>query len=144
MSKLPFPIDNPRRLKNCDKLFRFYRDDIRKHKNYSGDKVVKKREKFIHEQLQALFPAFHAEVENEIRKDKKRSKEKQDEDVAFFKDQMSVREMALDSRDVKFDKEVRLEAAREARKTVPMNSMLVISSLETRNINYGLLTCMFK
>ena len=100
----------------CHALFKLYWDDIRKHKEYTGDKIVQKREDFIKNHLQALFPAYHDKVEIEIRADKKRSKEKQDEDIAFFKDQMSVRDMALDARDIQFDKEVRLETEKMERK----------------------------
>ena len=100
----------------CHALFKLYWDDIRKHKEYTGDKIVQKREDFIKNHLQALFPAYHDKVEIEIRADKKRTEKKQDEDIAFFKDQMSVRDMALDSRDYQFDKEVRLEAAKKERK----------------------------
>ena len=77
-----------------------------------GENIVRKRETFIKNQLQALFPAYHTQVEVEINKDKKRSQEKKDEDINFFKDQMSVRNMARDTRDVNYDKEVKLEADR--------------------------------
>ena len=110
------PFRNPKKIRDkCQELYKDY-CDIRKQKDYTGDQVVKKREAFIKDRLQALFPAFHDKVEGEIRADKKRTKEKQDEDIAFFNDQMSIRNMALDTRDVQFDKEVRLEAEREGRK----------------------------
>ena len=111
------PFRKPDKIeKKCQELFHKYWDNIRKQKEYTGASIVQKRENFIKEHLQALFPAFHAQVEAEINKDKKRTQEKKDEDIAFFKDQMSVRNMALDTRDVKYDKEVRLEAEREERK----------------------------
>ena len=111
------PFRSPKKIADkCNELFNLYWNDIRKHRNYNGEKVVKKREDFIKNNLQALFPAFHSKVEEEIRADKKRTKEKQDEDIAFFQDQMSIRNMALDARDVQFDKEVRLEAERKERK----------------------------
>ena len=111
------PLRKPDKIeKNCSELLRFYWYDIRKQRNYTGDRVVQKREKFIKEQLQALFPAYHLQAEKIINEDKKRSKEKQDEDITFLRDQMSVRDMALDSRDVEFDKQVRLEAEKMKRK----------------------------
>ena len=111
------PYRKPDKIKkNCQELFKFYWEDIRKHKEYTGVKIVEKREKFIKEKLQALFPAYNVEAEKIINEDKKRSKEKQDEDIAFLHDQMSVRDMALDSRDVEFDKQVRLEAEKMKRK----------------------------
>ena len=110
------PFRNPRKIRvKCQDLYKDY-CDIKKQRNYNGDQVVKKREAFIKDRLQALFPAFHDKVEVEIRADKKRTTEKQDEDIAFYLDQMSVRNMALDTRDVNYDKEVRLEADREERK----------------------------
>ena len=110
------PFRSPKKIRDkCQDLYKDY-CDIRKQKDYTGDQVVKKREAFIKDRLQALFPAFHDKVEGEIRADKKRTREKQDEDIAFFHDQISIRNMALDTRDVKFDKEVRLEAEREERK----------------------------
>ena len=110
------PFRNPKKIRDkCQELYKDY-CDIKKQRNYNGDQVVKKREAFIKDRLQALFPAFHDKVEVEIRADKKRTTEKQDEDIAFYLDQMSVRNMALDTRDVNYDKEVRLEADREERK----------------------------
>ena len=41
----------------CHDLYRVYWNEIRKQRNYTGDKAVKKREDFIKNQLQALFAA---------------------------------------------------------------------------------------
>ena len=50
ISKLQFsiPFRNSKKIQvKCQDLYKDYWDDIRKHKKYNGDKIVKKREAFI-------------------------------------------------------------------------------------------------
>ena len=64
------PFRKPDKIeKKCQELFHKYWDNIRKQKEYTGASIVQKREMFIKEHLQALFPAFHAQVEAKINKD---------------------------------------------------------------------------
>ena len=100
----------------CDLLFKVYSTEIKKNIKSDGDKAVKKRETFIAEHLESLFPAYNIDAEQIIKEDKKRSKEKQEEDIMFLRDQMGARVQALACRDVQYDREVRRETKREERK----------------------------
>ena len=139
--KAAIPFRKPDKIeKKCQELFKVYWDNIRKQRDYTGENVVRKRETFIKNQLQALFPAYHTQVEVEINKDKKRSQEKKDEDINFFKDQMSVRNMALDTRDVNYDKEVKLEADREERKKQREENMIKRVEAEAKRKRESMVT----
>ena len=56
---------------SCINLFKFYRDDIKKHasRENPGEKVLEKRNAFV-EKLGTLFKAFPDNVEDKIKADK--------------------------------------------------------------------------
>ena len=70
---------------SCITLFKFYRDDIKKHasRENPGEKVLEKWDAFV-DMLGTLFKAFPDNVEDKIKADKKRSEKDIGDYLAFF------------------------------------------------------------
>ena len=73
---------------SCITLFKFYRDDIKKHasRENPSEKVLEKRNAFV-EKLGTLFKAFPDNVEDKIKADRKQTEKDIADDLAFFADQ---------------------------------------------------------